>query len=390
MPSVFVTVVKKVQTRRWRPQPCGFTLIELLVGVAVFMLIMGLLFQVLSSTTDVWKSTTGKVGSFQAARAAFEAVSRNLSQSTLQTYLGYADSSGKPVPLFNPSFTLPAGLSRSQIATQYLRSSELHFLSGPTTDIFSIAGVNGLITPGQCIFFQAPLGFVYDGAYKPYSGLITTCGYYLDFSDSKNQQPSFISSSRGYRSCLVEVLQPAEKNSIYDSTNALSASGAPVSDSTYDLKWLQTAMTRKESRHVVAENIILLLFLPKLSPADEAKKNNGVSDGSFLAPSYAYDSRNWESGYSGNAKVAPYTLNQLPPIVEVVMVALDERSALRLADKYKSQPPLVALGLTSRFANPTDLSGDLDALEQKLQGEGLAYRVFRSDIQIEGAKWSDD
>lgn len=385
-----MTVLKKDQPRRCRFPSRGFTLIELLVGVAVFMLIMGLLFQVLSSTTDVWKSTTGKVGSFQAARAAFESISRNLSQSTLQTYLGYADSSGKPVPLFNPSFTLPAGLNRSQIATQYLRSSELHFLSGPTADIFGIAGVSGLDTPAQSIFFQAPLGFVYDGAYKPYSGLVTTCGYYLEFLDSKNQQPSFIPSSRGFRSCLVEVLQPAETNAIYDSTNALSAGGAPTSDSTYDLKWLRAAMTRKESRHVIAENIILLLFLPKLSPADEMKKNNGVSDGSFLSPQYAYDSRNWESAYPGKAKVAPYTLNQLPPIVEVVMVALDERSALRFADKHSSQPPLSALGLSSKFTKPSDLNADLAALEQKLQSEGFAYRVFRSDIQIEGAKWSDD
>jgi len=370
----------------------AFTLIEMLVGVAVMALIMTLLFQVFSGTTDIWKNTTSKVGSFQSARAAFESISRNLSQSTLQVYLGYADSSGAPVPLFNPSFKLPAGMGRNQIPTQYLRGSELHFVAGPTSDVFGDAGVSGLTATGQCVFFQAPLGFVYDELYKPYEGLVTCGGYYLELIDTKDLQPSFISSQRGYRSCLVEVLQPAENNAIYDSTNALNAN-APVADSNYDLQWLRSAMSSKKSRHVVAENIILLVFLPKLAPIDEKARNNGNADGTFLAPSYAYDSRSWESGYSGDGKVAPYTRNQLPPLVEVVMVALDERSAGRLAEKYGAQAPLSALGMASAFRDPAALhgpSGDLAALETRLQSENLTYRVFRSDVQIEGAKWSDD
>jgi uncharacterized protein (TIGR02599 family) len=370
----------------------AFTLVELMVGLVVLIFVMSLLFQVMSSTTDIWKKTTSKVGTFQAARAAFESMTRNLSQATLQTYFGYADASGASVPLFNPSYRLPSGMARDQIASQYLRSSELHFLSGPAATLLQAAGQAGAVTSGHAIFFQAPLGFAYNGQYEPYQGLLTVCGYFVEFGDRSDLLPAHLGTGGGFRYRLIEVLQPAERNAIYDSTNAKHSSGAPLPDASYDLNWVRDALADDSSRHVVAENIILLLFLPKLAGLEEEARD-GSANGDFLTPDFNYDSRLWEKTGAPSV-LGTRTRNQLPPIVEVIMVAMDERSAQRLAEKYGSQPPLEALGLTGLFQNPAQLhhpdGGDLKTLETALQAERVDYRIFQSDIQIQGAKWSDD
>ena len=127
----------------------GFTILELLVSTAVLSMIMVLLLQSISSSSTLWTRTTGTVQAFQAARAAFESMTRNLTQATLQNYYGYADSSGNPVPLINPSFKLSSGngLKRAQIPAKYLRASELHFVCGPADALLTQA--NELLPPEE-------------------------------------------------------------------------------------------------------------------------------------------------------------------------------------------------------------------------------------------------
>ncbi len=73
--------------------------------------------------------------------------------------------------------------------------------------------------------------------------------------------------------------------------------------------------------HVLAENIVALVFIPKLPPKED-------ETGGLLAPNYSYDSTvNKPDEPNINPK------NQLPPVVGVVMVAIDEESAAKLAAK---------------------------------------------------------
>jgi hypothetical protein len=100
----------------------------------------------------------------------------------------------------------------------------------------------------------------------------------------------------------------------------------------------------------------------------------------------------------------------------VTMIAVDERSAERLADKYCSQPSQsnpsladatmgmsqatskVGVTYTSLFTNSLALetpdtgnintSGDLVKFEKALTKEGCSYRVFTTNVTIRGAKWS--
>jgi uncharacterized protein (TIGR02599 family) len=99
----------------------GFTIVELLVATAVLMLLMALLLSALNSSMTIWTRGASKIQSFQQARAAYEAMTRKISQATLNIYWDYdTDASGNP--------------------TGYKRQSELQFLSGPSANILPGAG----------------------------------------------------------------------------------------------------------------------------------------------------------------------------------------------------------------------------------------------------------
>ncbi len=419
----------------------GFTLIELLVSMAVFAIIMLLLFQTVSSSSALWTRTTGKVQAFQAARAAFEAMTRNLSQATLQNYYGYTDSSGNPVPLINPSFKLSSGntLRRNQVPTKYLRASELHFVAGKADALLAEAGESGLETSGDAVFFQAPIGFSGE-TYQTHPSMLNVCGYYVQFErDDDNSGrgtgaiPSFASSlpngapQTSYRYRLMEVLQPAVENDIYQSTNQeADADGLPIFN--YDLAWLKKLnLGFRANRHVLGDNILLLVFLPKLAAEDEKVVYDELQSagaapawfsptnpGNLIAPAFAYDSRSWESSYSGAAVngnsaanqnlMEKVIMNRLPPILEVVMVAIDERSAQKLAEEFGgsgASPPLqnasllAKLNLAGAFTSADKLhdqngvKGDLSKLEAGLDSLSLNYRIFHTELRLPGASYGE-
>ncbi|NJK90513.1 MAG: hypothetical protein HC904_00985 [Blastochloris sp.] len=85
-----------------------------MVSVSLLALIMTLVFQVISATSDVWQKTSKKVSSFQESRAAFESLTRKASQAVLNPYWDY-----------DPPLSTPGS-----VPSRYLRQSELHFISG--------------------------------------------------------------------------------------------------------------------------------------------------------------------------------------------------------------------------------------------------------------------
>jgi hypothetical protein len=109
----------------------------------------------------------------------------------------------------------------------------------------------------------------------------------------------------------------------------------------------------------------------------------------------------------------------------VTMIAVDERSAQRLADKYCRNAQLTAqashgasasgtasemvmgmdalcqkvgVNYSTLFTDASKLEddpntstpgdGDLYQLERALANEGITYRVFTSNVSIRGSKWS--
>ncbi len=347
----------------------AFTLVELMISVTILVLLMLLFATMVSQTGKIWNYTREEMGEFRSARNGFEALTRRLSLATLNTYWGY-DNPASP--------------------QSYIRQSELRFISGP-----NLAG-NGGSTPPRpthAIFFQAPLGYVApasvnDTTYTNYTGLgalLNTWGYFIEFNSDNGSDtgsaPSFIKSPPNYRFRLMELMEPAQSMNLYQlEINA----GGNLSYTGQD--WFLGAINATTSApvHVLADNIIALILLPKLSPAMQTAGTNTFTNAS-LAPTYLYDSTGTGMSTLNDPNLDPK--NQLPPIVQVTMVAVDEASYARYQAKQTgtSLPPLYDPSLFTAAAN---YSTDLQTLESDLQNNHLHYRVFTTDVSIRGAQWS--
>jgi uncharacterized protein (TIGR02599 family) len=81
--------------------------------------------------------------------------------------------------------------------------------------------------------------------------------------------------------------------------------------------------------------------------------------------------------------------NQLPPIVDVAMVCVDRRYVARLGNS-SSTPPAELKVPSTLFTDSSRLDADLAAYSQQLSNANIRHRVFRSAVEIQGAKWSNN
>ena len=366
----------------------GFTLVEVLVAAGIIVILMTVLLGMTDQTQRLVKATSSKVEQFQESRVAFESMTRRLSQATLNSFWDYRyGNTGSP--------------------NGYERKSELRFHSGPMK---SLTGESPTLWPGHGVFFQAPLGVVSDNQkLGALDHLMNSWGYFVEIGDDKNKYPKFLDSvitpRKRYR--LMEFMEPSEKLSVYKYQNDINNN-----------LWFSTSIkpsknpTDTDSRpvRVLAENVVALILLPRLSLADE--KRISATTPPPLAPAYKYDSTIVPAASSNSASANSLSgsllnsFNQLPPVVQVIMVAIDEPSARRLEDLYGSDPYL-GIGtnpdpITGKtlFTDPAALNdsssgtaGDLTRLQNLLSSSShpnirAAYRVFSTNVTIKGAKWS--
>lgn len=374
--------MKSIRTYRLG-KDAGFTLVELLVSTALIAVISLLLVTTTNSTASAWRHTTGRIEQFRGADAAFEAITRRLSQATLNTYWDYFDVSGNAKTPSNAATFKPH---------HYGRQSELRFIAGTMT-----TGARKLLTtttprrPTQGVFFQAPLGYVSDApgvttnaARTNFSGLgnlINTWGYYVEFN--RDVRPKFIDQLPNppplrYRYRLMELTQPSNLLTIYGTDSGSKPYNA-------GRKWFTDPITPTGSDvlapsvHAVAENVIALVLLPKLSKKED-------TSGTQLAKDFFYDS----APAVPPKAVQLITEHQLPPIVQVTMVAIDEASASRIAKG--ATPPGFDATLDTLFTNAKEeqFAADLETLRKTLVNAKppISYRIFTSNVGIRGAKWS--
>jgi len=361
----------------------GFTLVEMMVATVILVLIVGIIFGITQTTSNMWKNTTGKVEVFRSARAAFETMTRTISQATLNTYYDYIDSSGN----FRGSGMTTSGttsaINTTFVPSSYARQSDLHFICGQGATLLGATFSSGSATytpVSQAIFFQAPLGQTLNSSYSSLDKLLNACGFYVAYGPD-NTAPGFIPTTPRYRYRLMQFTQAADSNMVYTTaagaTNQNSWFTTPIA-TTYDAT----------SNFVLADNVIALVVWPKLSAGDQTASNALTTD-------YSYDSR--KAGFvSGTGFLK--TFNQLPPVLQVTMVAIDEVSAAKLGNS--STPPNAKVGLTSTiFTSATypttagqlnQLQTDLAAMETTLAANHLNYRVFQTEVAIRGSKWTSN
>ncbi len=343
------------------PFTLGFTLVELLASFATLLVLLVILSGIVSQTAKTWRFTTTKVEEFHASRDAFESIARRLSQATLNTYWDYQYS----------------GTGTQQIPVKYVRQSDLRFLSGGAQ---TATNATKPLRPTHAVFFQAPFGFVDEPntiGSPDFSGLgslLNTWGYFVEFNSDAAQRPSFLnglttSVPERYRFRLVEMMQPSNNLNLYNLTSGhLTYTG---------LDWITAPLTSaKPPVHTLADNVIALVVLPKLSKEEDPT-------GTALAPSYSYDSTATNADPNLNPK------NQLPPLIQVTLVAMDETSAARIANG--ATPPDLGIGALFNTTDPSGASKfatDLKALEGNLSAKRLNFRTFTTSIAIRSAKWS--
>jgi uncharacterized protein (TIGR02599 family) len=347
----------------------AFTLVELLVSMTVLSLLMVVLVSITDATRKSWTSALAKTEQFREAREAFETITRRLSQATLNTYWDYSYPN-------NDTTKAPAS---------YVRQSELRFISGTRSNL-GLAG--NYIT--HAMFFQAPLGNVSSSSYSQFHNLLNTCGFFIQYGSDQTIRPSFLSPSLvpyRNRSRLMELVEPSDSMTLYQE-EAKNGGATSYKGQT----WFTTPLNSTSNLAMVSENIIALVLLPKLSAADQTVGNYKDSS---LAPNYLYDSTSTSSDANLNPK------NQLPPVVQVTMVAIDEVSARRLGNGTSAPN----FGLASLFQTSDNYQSDLGQLQAnllqatftdngktyspqvKLPGK-MNFRVFTTNVSIKAAKWS--
>jgi uncharacterized protein (TIGR02599 family) len=357
----------------------AFTLAELLVSTAVLGVLTVMLASVVSSTTSSWLTIRSKTDQFASARDAFEVMTRRVQHAALNTYL---------------ETKLPAPGEPPQTKPRYERRSELRFTSGPMTRFERDPAIKALpegvlSRPSHAVFFAAPFGQNSDAANRLLTSTVNCFGYFIEVAAEDNALPDFLKESQPkrlqYR--LLELRQPSENFSIYNLANP-KAGQSPT-----DFSFLSESMRSPvENRPIrtVARNIVALILQPRLPKVEEdARVREGLTPWLVVPPDlsrdpkfgYAYDSE----GKSSDAEINSY--RQLPPVMQVTMVAIDSRSAKLLADRYDrdKRPPL---SYEKLFEDVRKFDADLKEFETQLTNLKAAYRTYSTNVVMRGAKWS--
>lgn len=344
----------------------AFTLVEMLVSMSVTAVLLTVLVQMLGATQQTWLLTKSQAESYREARSAFESMARQLSQATLNNYWDYNDPN-------NPTF--------------YQRQSELHFVSGPASDLLGPAVP---AASGHAIFFQAPTGIDSLAAGSPGTGLDQTMnalGYYTTYSTDLPQRPGFMKEASPLhpekkRFRLMEFRLPTEELGLYKlPTGAIAGQPPALASATSDsslYSWFRSPVTTRSQP--LAENILAVIMQPV------------TADGTQLT-NYHYDTRDFQLHPGGVTSLQAAMRHQLPSSVRLTVVALDETSWSQMEP---SEADEVATTLTQRiqgtlFKNPAKYDEDLQSLTAHLTNDlQLQHRIFATTVAIRSAKWHSD
>ncbi|MDB6118181.1 MAG: Verru Chthon cassette protein [Verrucomicrobiaceae bacterium] len=333
-----------------RPQSMGFTLVEVLVSMVILLMMMLIITQVIGTAQRTWRQASSRLSQFREARTAFDTITRGLAQATINSYRSYdyGGPSGQPT-------------SALQFPVGYTRTAELGIKMGPTNSIMTGLGAPN-VTPGHAVLFQAPLGYTDDANFRTLDRLLCVRGYYVYFSDDVQYLPvgltGRLESKSRFR--LYEYQPTTETNMVFASTVSNPDGWTSI----------PTESAKANSRPV-AENILTLIMAPSFTQAS-------IGGGAVLL-----NQASKAESYTFNSYTDANKRYQLPSSIQVVMVAMDEESATRLAQQYGNSPPQL---FPSRFASPATLSSDLKLVRESLLRQKVNFRIFTSTVTIPAAE----
>ena len=357
----------------------GFSLIEMMVAMTILSGLMLILTMLLDQVQESWRNSESRIGQFREARVAFDVLTKNLSQASLNTYYDLKDEDPK-----------------DGIIDGYFRTSELQFVN-LRADSLDVGG--GQTPVGHGVFFQAPLGF--SNGYRNLNNIFNGRGYLVTFGGDRKYRPEWIQSAERYRFRLMEFRPPAEGNQVFADGGRERLDGEPQDFTSWykqktNVSGFASEVDSKapegepptqgqvpqqgefeDHLNPLAENIILLVVSPRdtLEPSSGGRKDTA----STIAPNYSYDSNDTSDNFTQFAQ-------QVPPLVRVTMVAIDEGSAVRNEDGSQ-MPNMIPDGL---FRSTTSYEKDVQELSEFLNEERINHKVFSSMVMLRSAKWSDN
>lgn len=329
----------------------GFTILETLVAAAVLILMLSLVFGAISGVSAVTRRATDKVSSFQSARAGFDILTSTLSQATINSYWDYVDASGNFLTAANAAGFTPA---------RYARQSELHFLIGNA----GAGAFPGTLGTGQAVCFQAPTGLAASASLRGLNKLLNIHGFFVQYGEVNTlPSPPFPAAPPVYRYRLMQSVVESENFDVYD-TNSGNA-------------WLSGLVSEARTAPV-ADNVVYMIVWPRKSSADDAP-------GDALTSDFTYDSR---EGISADPQ--PDSAHQLPPVIQITLVALDEATAKRICVSG-SAPAVLSEVFNDPYALFTQSSQarfeeDLAEMGRRMGARKLEYRVFTGQIPLRESK----
>ncbi|MEM9017981.1 MAG: Verru_Chthon cassette protein C [Verrucomicrobiota bacterium] len=345
----------------------GFSLIELMVAMGILSVLMLMMTVLLDQIQKSWRYSESRISQFREARVAFDLITKNVSQASLNTYwdLDDKDSDG--------------------LVDEYYRTSELHFITMPADRLAGAAGSQNPV--GHAVFFQAPLGF--SNSYRNLNNLFNGRGYFVAFGSDQEFRPRFLDSrdprpAYRHRYRLMEFRPPAESNQVFADGDEERKQGEPQEFTEWFKQGLQVGNGSFESHlNPLAENIVYLVISPRDSLESGESRDASYSD---IAPLYQYDSNDQRDEFSSFAQ-------QVPPLVRITMVAIDEDSAVRLENG--SQMPTFVKG--TYFQDTREFEDDVANLSKELE-QGtypsggankipVNFKIFSSMVMLRSAKW---
>ncbi len=346
------------KSKQLLPARRAFTLVELLISMAIICLIMIMLVQVTGATQRLWVDGRSKASEFRESRTAFESMTRQIGQATLNTYWDYDTPS---------------------LPSKYIRQSDLHFVVDQASNLLQL----GDPTPTHAIFFQGPIGVDEQKSNDILDDTINAWGYYLDYGSDLSLRPSFLADGQRIpgriRSRLMEFRQPSERLQVF----GLNLRGMTSTTRSDYYTWFSGSTDSNivtYSSHPIAENIIALVISPRLSLPLKGGQPD-PAEYTTVAPNYLYDSREFQWNTASDPRVQ-LSRNQLTPAVQVTMVAIDEIGVQRLGNRAAT------LVDPTWFKQVSSYPTDLKSLTDLLTNNHANYRVFNANVTIRNSKWS--
>jgi uncharacterized protein (TIGR02599 family) len=380
----------------------GFTLVEIMVAAAVTVILVGILLQITTLAGTTVTLSTQKLSAFASARTAFDVLTRNLSQATLNTYLDYYGTTTGGGRTLVRRTDANSDINNSSTASNGQTTTTATFLPvtfGRASDLqFLIQANQQNPNYGQEVYFQAPRSYSTDPSIQSVSSLLNACGYYVQFGNSDLFEPGAVYTKEQagkipakYRYRLMQGFEPTESLQVFAAVDSALAGSGTTTDSS--ATWLTNIKNGSGKGSVdvtpLADNVIALVVWPRLSVNDDPT-------GELLLPAshaYSYDS---QANVAPTANIsgtgAAYTqvlaADQLPPDVQVTMVVLDEASALRMQGASTTAPTTIETALSGKFSNADNYSADLSNLANALSAAHLNFQIFNTTVALRESKWS--